>query len=296
MSEGNRLAGVAIVVILLFALFVGYGLGRIDSPQRISSEHRHQDACRDGDYARCETKPIILEPSGEQRPADPYEKPHRDEYRAESDLAAQWTMAKWARGAFFASLVGIALLFVTWQATAQGVRETRKIGEKQVQAYLIANKGQFWLRDFFHQESRVTELGITSKLTISNKGQSPGRDIRIEYDGHLWKELVDRKGWWNSYFHCSNETFCPDVAPQDSERAIVEFPLFSQQELATFEQSHSYVEVFGVIHWTNEFGNHQTQKFTLHSHTFWKSAFSDEKGLRDSSVTLDLESVGRREV
>lgn len=247
--------------------------------------------------------------------------------REKDDLKAQQSMALWALWMVIATFAGVVLILWTLvearrtsnlaarslrnalnlgrmqmrearKATAAAVKTisvTQTTGEKQIQAYLICNKANFWLREHFDQDARRIDLGITCKLLVANKGQSPGRKVRIEYTGRVWRELPEQKGFWKPYQEChEDDAFTADVGPQDQEHGIIEFPLLTPEQLQTFEQSHSYVEIKGTLNWVNEFEHPQTQDFTLHSGNFWKSAFSDEKGRRDPSVTLDLTGVGRR--
>ncbi|MEE2690710.1 MAG: hypothetical protein VX640_04120 [Pseudomonadota bacterium] len=126
--------GVGLLVIL--SAFVGILIADVILHKIANSPTHTYDAREKGDLRHCETLPTVLDPvSGEPRPADPYDKAYRDEYRSEKDLQAQQDMALWAMHMFSATLLGVVLLFLIWQETAEVGKETKRVGEAQVRGY-----------------------------------------------------------------------------------------------------------------------------------------------------------------
>lgn len=99
--------------------------------------------------------------------------PSREEQRAEQDLSAQREMADWAEGMLIVTfVVGFGTVFAAsaaaWFALGT-IRETRRIGEAQVRAYLTCVGGSY----------RIGQQLCVAHITLKNFGQSPARRATI---------------------------------------------------------------------------------------------------------------------
>jgi hypothetical protein len=114
--------------------------------------------------------------------------------RAEQDLNAQREMAQWAEGmlwaawaigllTFGATVVGVRYVYLTLVATQDMARETTRIGEAQVRAYLN-------IKDVllgFNDDSKSPVI----KMTIVNTGQSPAREIEMVFRFSFFPNFVN---------------------------------------------------------------------------------------------------------
>lgn len=106
----------------------------------------------------------------------------REAERAEQDLNAQREMAKWTEGMLWAAwvvglstllatIIGVRYVYLTLLATQDMARETTRIGEAQVRAYVTVSAAEC--------SNIVPGEPITFSIKIENKGQSPARNVRL---------------------------------------------------------------------------------------------------------------------
>lgn len=173
MPNRDWLPGFAIVLILIFAIYVSGGLG-------------YQQGKRDGAYgsARQDYQDSVdLAPLGgdiEAQKTDP--KAYREEWRSQQDLYAQRDMAEWAwwmmvfTGAgLIVTTAGLVYIALTLNATRDGNQINREIGETQARAYLSVIGGEVTM-------DRALPLYFSITFLIHNSGNSPARDIEVSVE------------------------------------------------------------------------------------------------------------------
>lgn len=224
---------------------------------------------------------------GSVPPTESQEIANQPKWWERSDLDAQRQMARWTAIIGILTGGGIVILGWTLWETRQVTIETRRIGEKQVQAYLICNAGTLRLRKVDYDG--VIRHAPNFNLPIVNKGQSPGRNIDIECTIRLFK--VSGPGRAYSVHSEDEKTFCADVAPGSEEIAIVEtIAIRAGDHVDAGEKVWMTIE--GMMFWTNEFGSRQEQAINLVSPPFnWPNDIDPPK--RDP---IPLKGVGRREM
>lgn len=117
----------------------------------------------------------------------------RDHERANQDLDAQKEMAKFTRVMGYTAVVGLVLgavsvvaIFLTLKATQDMARETSRIGEAQVRAYISFKPEYINIgipSDLFSENgwsNQPTEVTIIGELV--NSGQSPARRVTCSFD------------------------------------------------------------------------------------------------------------------
>lgn len=307
MPHGHRLliiaiGGIAIVAVVMWFAYINQPqyLGEIEAPSaETQSKPDHNGASGDRSVtcyqdcqvhfgAREEPKSI----AGDDGAGQAQTESNRSQYTREGlDLLAQRRMAYWAIWLAGFTLTGLMALFWTLWETRQVTLETRRVGEKQVQAYLTCKTGRLRLREFNNR------LGLSANLDIENKGHSPAKEIAIEYGATVMGLAPGSStGTQTSYYSEERrETFCADVVPGDSQIAIVELELFpsgSHAESRFRSSPQSSLVVEGTIHWKNEFGNSQEQAFAIKSPNFIEASFDSGKGRRTKKIPM--QSIGIR--
>jgi len=119
-------------------------------------------------------------------------KAERNEERAEYDLQAQQDMAVWALGMLFVSMFGLLATIVGVVYVALTLRETRRIGEAQVRAYLSVESASYVA---YPNLFEVT-------IVVKNSGNSPARQLKMLND-LSWNEpkvtiddvVIGKHGW-----------------------------------------------------------------------------------------------------
>lgn len=188
MSEGSGSFRISLVGIAIAAMFLGAGLA-----------NQEQKSCSGQPGSRTQDQPSIHCPAiapaiyavADAPPPDP--NPARDEWRDEKDLQAQRKMAQWAFWMVWVSGagvlvggIGIIYLAMTYNearkattAAENTVKETRKIGEAQIRAYLAGSHGGF----------RITKEIVQADLIFRNEGQSPAIGGSAEISLVIWRKL-----------------------------------------------------------------------------------------------------------
>lgn len=110
--------------------------------------------------------------------------------QAEYDLKAQQDMSAWALGMLIATiwltvitLLGVFFVWRTLKATQDMAKETTRIGEAQVRAYLAIKQ--------IHLGFESGSKSPTVELAIENTGQSPAQDIEIIFQFSFFQNFVD---------------------------------------------------------------------------------------------------------
>lgn len=142
--------------------------------QRADQEHSAYYAERDNaeiQYNKCLNSSPDLNRAREC--IDNSKTTNREAERAEQDLNAQREMAQWAEGMLwaawvvglstvFATIIGVRYVYLTLVATQGMARETTRIGEAQVKAYLGRESCAAW-----------EGVGVEFDGIITNCGNSP---------------------------------------------------------------------------------------------------------------------------
>lgn len=161
---------------------------------------------------------------------------------AERDLVAQNVMAHWAK--ISAILAMVALMGLLWT-----LRETRRIGEAQVQAYLSLKSGIVM---------GIGDNTSTVDMQIENVGQSPAFKIKVEADVQIYSAITDGADDTKTFKTAGSETRVPEVIPAKSEREI---RLFFRDPDGEFNRSMDDRKIFRVvakISFNNVFGRRCT--------------------------------------
>lgn len=173
MLKGGWLPGIAIILILLFAIWVGLKIG-------------YQDGYGDGgDDATAYQHDGTISDGAAPESGISNEQTKRDEWRDEEDLNAQRNMAYWAAAMFLAAsatffVTGLGVVYVAQtldatraavEATNRATDETRQIGEAQVRAYIGGHEAEIVRA----KDGR----GFFLNYSLKNYGQSPARKIEV---------------------------------------------------------------------------------------------------------------------
>ncbi len=178
MLKGGWLPGIAIILILLFAIWVGLKIG-------------YQDGYGDGgDNATTYQHDSTIIDGAAPESGISNEQTKRDEWRDEEDLNAQRNMAYWAAAMFVAAVgtlivTGIGVLYIakTLEATRDAVREaenatkaalksteeTTRIASRQIRAYLSISA---------KIKKPIVGKYLRVKVIIKNTGQTPAKRFR----------------------------------------------------------------------------------------------------------------------
>jgi hypothetical protein len=177
------------------------------------------------------------------------------------DSAAQWFMAAFAAFATVASVYAVWLLRETLKYTKstlrqagsttraawQTVRETKRIGEAQVRAYVSALGAEFATdHDLFW-----------CKVILKNAGQSPAFDVKMTGDISFMRERKGEDG--------RREFFRVDSKPSEGRAGTIEAG--SEGELYML-WSHTDMEHFGELS--------GRRSFTIAGHVSWIDVFDEE--------------------
>ncbi|WP_274789838.1 hypothetical protein [Roseovarius tolerans] len=116
--------------------------------------------------------------------------------RAEKDLVAQTEMALWAFWmlivtALMAAITAVGVFYVwrTLLATQDMARETTRIGEAQVKAYLSVES----VKGILHTVEKDPFIEIL--ITVKNSGQSPALDVKVGVDGKVFARHNHKDGF-----------------------------------------------------------------------------------------------------
>ncbi|MEQ1929651.1 MAG: hypothetical protein ABL957_03845 [Parvularculaceae bacterium] len=258
----------------LAILALGFFMGRIESVDRPSKNER---ACAEGNYAYCDTTPKTFDPlSGEYRPADPYEKSNRDEYRDERDLIAQKDMATWASLMFFATAAGVILIFFTLQETVKAAKfaartlkeaedatmaaiatiaVTREVGEAQARAYLIVKS----VRISFRPEPKTIKI----RIAFANGGNTPAQQVAVQI-GHRaggFEEMVGYDPWADAVARLGMRLRGWDQGPLRPQRGGAIRTQGWSGESAPFYAEDGIIKVWGVLRWRDIFHRRLAYRF-----------------------------------
>lgn len=107
----------------------------------------------------------------------------QENYRGENDLAAQRTMAMWTAAIGIVAIVGIPLTFGGILLLYGTLRETRRIGQAQVRAYISLSSVTLYP---FGQRRSLS-------LDFANIGQSPARWVEVESNARALD--IPENGW-----------------------------------------------------------------------------------------------------
>ncbi len=181
-----------------------------------------------------------------------------DEQNAKDNLKAQQDMAKWAQRMFFVgfaeaviTLLGVALVGFTLAATrhaanaaGDAVRETRRIGEAQVRAYISCESATY----------AVMDIGVTIWPIFRNTGQSPARNINIE---------ASLTGYVPQRYETDLESgSAPPIPGGQTDNGMITF-FFLKPAINAALFKNPDIRVSGVVSWDDVFGKTDTIAFTL---------------------------------
>lgn len=173
MLKRNRLHYFLSLAIALFLIAVAYATQPVALRD---SERETENQCAETFYRiKSDSKGPFFSITRETKPCEKeittqpnHERAHSPRGPVEADLLAQVQMAHWTKwiGAFTA--IGLALLYITFDATRETVVETREIGRKQTRAYLVVS-GRI-------KKLEAAEEGFVTfsiQITVKNNGPSP---------------------------------------------------------------------------------------------------------------------------
>lgn len=176
----------------------------------------------------------------------------REPQRAEEDLKAQKQMAKWALAllvvssllGFFSLVAAVAGVGFVWAT----LRETRRIGEAQVRAYL-------GVAEIVLIKPKVGDF-LKVDISLKNSGQSPAYAVRAWCTVTTDPDILGKKGR-------AEETHFGHIE-SDGER---QFPKNGQSQYRVTEKWFSVlseghpVYAFGEIHYVDAFNRPWTTEF-----------------------------------
>lgn len=241
-NSADRAVALRLVV---YALIIVGALAQIWQISGIYAERRENAKHRANLYAQSANSRIAQACTGISGPTlaecvlNQVEASREDE-RAEYELKAQQDSADaafWMVVLSFAALVAtlVALWFVkgTLDATRETVKETQRIGEAQVRAYLSIKT----LGSGLHEDGRVW-----IKFSCNNSGQSPARSAKVEVS----VAVLQRERWFTT------ATFGDLAGGATEEREIkflidevTEMLIARNNDAAALTLDARYVDVFG---------------------------------------------------
>ena len=143
-----------------------------------------------------ETYPALRIATSELPPAHPY--PDRKEWREESDLDAQWEMARWTERTVWLASIGLLFTVVGVWLVAQTLAETRKAvveaqesskaamraAEASEKALVVGQRPWLAVEAFLHSNLQPDgdDTRFQVEMILANHGNSPAVGILIRLD------------------------------------------------------------------------------------------------------------------
>jgi hypothetical protein len=171
-DQHGSILGFAVFVCLVIVALIGWyeGFKR--------GQESHQSASADAYKDQAETKIqetcFALSGASQTECIAEAVRGSREQQRSEEDLDAQQQMAEWARWMLIATVVmaattgfGVVFVWQTLAATQQMAKDTRRIGEAQVRAYMNLASGNL----------KAEGRSVVAEIVINNFGQTPAKDM-----------------------------------------------------------------------------------------------------------------------
>jgi hypothetical protein len=250
----NVLTGFAALFVIAYAAvacvkFVSYQ--EEHSHERYDVAH-HSDPATKRDLEVC----IKAQPSGiiklfacviEAAQSDQVTK--KDKY----DLKAQQEMSEWAYGMLWATVFTIFVGIMGIIFVGLTLRETRRIGQAQVRAYLVCPKGNFI----------SYEKHLSVYISIKNVGQSPAKSIRVTAKISHRENSENGISSGESLSQCISIMSVPSSATSEAHIHWNATPVGGSFDFPQIFQGMDSINVDGVIEWTDVFDHSQSETFRL---------------------------------
>ena len=201
-----------------------------------------------------------IEPLGAAGPKRPYTDPktYRDEWRAEGNLEAQWSMAEWTRWGAIATGAGIIILVATLldsiAATRANTRAT-KAAERAVEQQLRLEG------PFLHVEELVTDAKMFHDLHVRlrNSGKTPAILLRSAVEAKVGDDALTAQPQYGAF-----QSRDRSIIPKDGTFAIINF--IGGDGLKRVFEGQIQAVVWGCVVYRNVFG--QTRRMGFGRRTY----------------------------
>lgn len=181
-----------------------------------------------------------------------------DYHREQQDLVAQRVTALWTKlmgGAAIVGMVlsafGVFLVWTTFNATRDGNVISKRTGEAQVRAYLMATGGLF----------QILPTLIYFQPKFKNSGNSPAKSITFKVKARLVRLPKTKSNPDGQWVSPELDGSCDDIASDSEIVGAAKLSPANGQIQSFIDAKHFYLD--GTVTWFDVFGTPQDISFSL---------------------------------